>query len=161
VIWKPEITTGDIITVVALLVAAVGFFLNFVQIRKDGLQKRAEHLMAIYKEYGSDPGVSAIYYKIQHQEFAFDSCFKDPADERDLDELLYLYDQISKLYLMRVIGIKDIEVFAYDFVSVYADASVRRYLNSLAGDYRRYKLRVLPFGYFQKAVSELERHYTG
>jgi len=45
-----QVTIGDLISILALLIAGVGLFLNLRQLRKDSVRNRAEFILQYFSQ---------------------------------------------------------------------------------------------------------------
>ena len=147
-VWNPEVTMGNVILGSLLLLTFVGLITNFVQMRKNLLQKRAEFLIMLARDYLLDPDLIELYYEIDYERFKFDESVLQTDQEKKLDKLLYIYENIARMYLMDNINKNDIRYFAYRFIRVYQNPEVKKYVALLNGWYGK-KLSVKPFEEFQ------------
>jgi hypothetical protein len=83
VAWAVEISIGDLLVIVSILIAAVGLFLNFLQMRKSALFKRAEYMINLYNYYASNQDMVDIYYKIEYGEFNYNEAFHKSPEEKN------------------------------------------------------------------------------
>ena len=157
-VWNPEITMGNVILGSLLLLTFVGLITNFVQMRKNLLQKRAEFLIMLARDYLLDADLIELYYEIDYERFKFDESVLQTDQEKKLDKLLYIYENIARMYLMDNINKNDIRYFAYRFIRVYQNPEVKKYVALLNGWYGK-KLSVKPFEAFQKVGPILEREF--
>jgi hypothetical protein len=157
-VWNPEITMGNVILGSLLLLTFVGLITNFVQMRKNLLQKRAEFLIMLARDYLLDPDLIELYYEIDYERFKFDESVLQTDQEKKLDKLLYIYENIARMYVMDNINKNDIRYFAYRFIRVYQNPEVKKYVALLNGWYGK-ELSVKPFEAFQKVGPILEREF--
>ncbi len=158
-VWNPEITMGNVILGSLLLLTFVGLITNFIQMRKSLVQKRAEFLITLAREYLLDPDLVELYYLIDYEKFRFDESMLETDQEKKLDKLLYMYENIARMYVMDNINKNDIKYFAYRFIRVYQNAEVKKYVAFLNGWYGK-KLSVMPFEAFQKVGPILEKEFS-
>ena len=130
-IFKPEISVGDLIAVAGFLIAAVGLFLTLMQLRRDPIRKRAEFIVSVFNQYVTDPDTARIFYKMEYDEFQYGPRFHASDDERNLDRLLSYFEKIAALYIMRVITREDLELIRYEFIRVYQNPAVQKYFDFL------------------------------
>jgi len=155
-----QLTVGDLIQALALVFAAVGLFLNFIQMRASNKQKRAEHIVNLHNHLSQDEDVSGIYYKLEYGEFNYlPEKFHGSDEEKQLDKLLDVYDNIAKLYLLDNFTLRDLDYVAYSYLVVYQDKSVTEYLTFLDSWYVQRGMRVKPYSAFRSVGSILEREY--
>jgi hypothetical protein len=157
-VWNPEVTMGNVILASLLLLTFVGLVMNYFQMRKGIIQKRAEFLITLARDYLLDPDLIELYYQIDYEKFEFDEGMLQTDREKKLDKLLYIYENIARMYLMDNINKNDIRYFAYRFIRVYQNAEVKKYVAFLNEWYGK-KLSVKPFEAFQKVGPILEREF--
>lgn len=157
--WNPEVSMGNVILGSLLLLTFVGLIFNYVQMRKGWRQKRAEFLITLAREYLLDPDLIELYYLIDYEKFKFDEGMLQTDREKKLDKLLYIYENIARMYVMDNINKSDIKYFAYRFIRVYQNAEVKKYVAFLNEWYGK-KLTVKPFEAFQKVGPILEKEFS-
>ncbi|RLG27099.1 hypothetical protein DRN85_01100 [Methanosarcinales archaeon] len=155
--WTTEISIADLLLAASILIAAVGLFLNFLQMRKNNLQKRAEYMINLYNQYTSDPDMTDIYYKIEYGEFDYNEEFHQSSEEKKLDKLLGFFENIAKLYTMKNITLDDLKYSAYEFLVIYQDNSVKQYIRFLERWFSQRGIKVKPYEAFQKVGKILEK----
>jgi hypothetical protein len=130
--FTDEVRLGDLISACSFLIAAIGLFLNWWQLRAGGIRKRAEFIVSVFNQYVTDPLASDIYYEIEYGRFHYDKDKFHPSEnERKLDRLLSYFEKIAALYEIGTITLHDLELVRYDFVRVHQNASVREYFKTL------------------------------
>jgi len=155
-----QITIGDVIQVFAVLVACVGLFLNWSQLKSANRQKRAEYIIDLYNQSALDKDVLDIYYQIEYGKFTYEpKKFHGSPEEIKLDKLIEIYDNIGILYLLGNFKLADLSYVAYSYLVVYQDESVQRYLMVLDSWYRRRGMKIKPFMSFRSVGEVLERKY--
>jgi hypothetical protein len=157
-VWNPEVTMGNVILASLLLFTFVGLVMNYFQMRKNITQKRAEFLITLARDYLLDPDLIELYYEIDYEKFEFDEGMLQTDREKKLDKLLYVYENIARMYVMDNINKNDIKYFAYRFIRVYQNPEVKKYVAFLNEWYGK-KLSVKPFEAFQKVGPILEREF--
>ncbi len=157
-VWNPEVTMGNVILASLLLLTFVGLVMNYFQMRKTITQKRAEFLITLARDYLLDPDLIELYYQIDYEKFEFDEGMLQTDCEKKLDKLLYVYENIARMYVMDNINKNDIKYFAYRFIRVYQNPEVKKYVAFLNEWYGK-KLSVKPFEAFQKVGPILEREF--
>lgn len=157
--WNNVISIGDLLLTLSILIASIGLFLNFLQMRKNNLQKRAEYMINLYNQYASDPDMIDIYYKIEYGEFYYNEEFHQSPEEKKLDKLLGFFENIAKLYIMKNITftLDDLKYVAYEFLVIYQDKSVKQYLQFLEYWFSQRGITVKPYEAFQKTGKILEK----
>jgi len=152
-----EISIADLLLVISILIAAVGLFLNFLQMRKNNLQKRAEYMINLYNQYASDSDMIDVYYEIEYGKFDYHEGFHQSSEEKKLDKLLGFFENIAKLYIMKNITLDDLKYVAYEFLVIYQDNSVKQYIQFLEQWFSQRGIKVKPYEAFQKVGKILEK----
>jgi hypothetical protein len=126
-----EIRIGDLISGGSFLIAAIGLFLNWWQLRAGGIRKRAEFIVSVFNQYITDPESSRALYDIEYDRFKYTERFHGSGEEKSLDRLLYYFEKIAALYHMGIVTLEDLELVKYDFVLVYTNVDVGEYFKTL------------------------------
>jgi len=130
-IIKNEITAGDLIAMAGFVAAAIGLFLTFYQIFKSNKHKRAEFIMDFCKQFMDSNDLLKVYYDIEYGSFYSPVIASHSPEEVKLDKLLMLFENVSMLYEMGNICLKDLSVISYYFIRVYENEGVKQYLSFL------------------------------
>jgi hypothetical protein len=155
-----QITIGDLIQTLALIIAAVGLFLNLAQMKAANRQKRAEFIIDLHNQFSLDKDVLDIYYKIEYGEFSYEPVeFHGSDEEKRLDKLLDVFDNIAKLYSLNNFTLRDLDYVAYNYLVVYQDESVSEYLGFLDKWYKERGMKVKPYSAFRNVGNTLEEKY--
>src|ERR1051326_4060499 len=152
--FKNEIRLGDVIAACSFLIAAVGLFLNWWQLRVGGIRKRAEFIVSVFNQYVTDPEAASILYDIEYKRFKYSERFHGSEDERKLDRLLNYYEKIATLFDMRIVTLADLELVKYDFIVAYKNAEVQKYFETL--DKHPIDIEGCTFEHFRGAAALLE-----
>lgn len=132
--FEPKFTIGDIVATIALLLATVGLFLNWWQLRKDSIRKRAEFIIEIFNQYLADPDSAAMFYELEYGKFAYNQAeFHGSPEEIKLDKLLRCFERIAVLYEMGTISLEDLALVEYEFVRINRNPAIRDYFAFLDG----------------------------
>ena len=158
-IFVNQITISDIIQTLAIVVAIIGLFFNFAQLKSGNKQKRAEYIISLYNQYMSDKNMLDIYYKIEYQKLKYSSDFHGSDDEKNLDKLLEFYDNIAKLYELKNFTLEDLDYVAYRYLIIYQDQSVKVYLEFLDNWFEKRGMKLKPFLNFRKVGKVLQKKY--
>lgn len=98
-----------------------------------------------------------IYYKIEYGKFDYNEEFHESSEEKRLDKLLGFFENIAKLYIMKNITLDDLRYFAYEFLVIYQDNSVKQYIRFLEQWFSRRGIKIKPYEAFQKVGKILEK----
>ena len=154
-----EITLGEILTIFSVLVAAIGLFLTFLQMRRADRQKRAEFVINMCNQYLSDSDMMSIHYEIEYDTFEYTENFHQSPKEKQLDKLLLFFDNIAKLWQMRGITLKDVQIVAYHYLMVYQNKGVKEYLKFLDKWFKRRGVKFAQYAAFRELGKKLEESY--
>jgi hypothetical protein len=155
-----QVTVGDLIQACALIFAAIGLFLNLAQMKAANRQKRAEYIISLHNQFSLDEDVLDIYYKIEYGRFVYEQqAFHGSDEEKKLDKLLDVYDNIAKLYLLKNFTIRDLNYVAYSYLVVYQDQAIKTYLSFLDKWYVERGMKVKPYEAFRIVGDILEGKY--
>ena len=125
--WK--VTTGDIVSTVSIVSTLL---MAWWQLRKSNKQNRAEFVVELMSEHVNDRKTLDMLYKLEYGKFVFNEIeFPQSDDEKNLDKILYTFDQIALLHDLGVITRQDLSLIEYDFLRVYTDDEVQRYFSYL------------------------------
>ena len=132
--------TIDLITILGLLLATLGLWVNWLQLRRKALTDRAQLLVTIYDQYMNNVDTLRILYDIAYDRFTYSADFHESATEKALDRLLFYFDKIAILQHLGAITLTDIGIVADDMREVYMNREVQSYFEFLdrlrvRGDY--------------------------
>jgi len=63
-------TLPESVSIISGSLAAAGLFLNWWQLRKNGLQRRGEYISGLFGEYLKDPGLVEIFCSLTEKRLA-------------------------------------------------------------------------------------------
>lgn len=121
------LSIGDLIATIGLLLAAVGLFLNWSQMRKDSTWKRAEFIIHNFYQYLLDPDSADMFYRLEYGKFVYTRDFHGSPEEIKLDKLLRYFERIAALYEMGTISLADLALVEYEFSRINQDPAVQEY----------------------------------
>jgi hypothetical protein len=124
-IWKDEISFGDLLTVAGFLLTLAGLLFAGWQFRRNGLVERARFLIEMADRHLEDKDVLKLFYKILHREFRFNAQSKD---EQSLDTLLSHFNLIGRMLQMGILSKKDASFFIPEARCVLQNPEVRKYI---------------------------------
>jgi hypothetical protein len=148
--------------VAATLIAAVGLVLSALEIRRTRKEKRLEQVQRLVERLQS-PELRDIYHEVERDEFHFP--FDQSHKEKEIDALLGEFNLVANIYRNGLIDLKELELFAYQFLVVYQNPGVKEYLrqvqNTLEASRQmnpRVKL-IRPVAAYQDICEILEKKY--
>ncbi len=121
-------TIGDVVATVGLLIASVGLFLNWWQLRKDSIRKRAEFIIENFNQHLADSDTADMFYRLEYGKFEYDAAnFHGSPEEIKLDKLLRYFERIATLYEMGTINLEDLALVEYEFLRINHNPSIQNY----------------------------------
>lgn len=160
--FSAEVSLGDVLTIVGLLLASTGVFLTFLQMRIGNRQKRAEFLVSLYSQYATDSDMVAMYYEIEYDEFQYkQEDFHQSGSERQLDRILGVFRSIAKVWQMGNVTLEDLEIVAYEYLVLCRNKAVQDYLAFLDQLCERRHIKAHPYTAFRQLGKQLEDRYGG
>jgi hypothetical protein len=158
-IFKNEVTVGDILTLLGLLVASIGLFFTWLSMRRGNRQARAQFLIDLLNQYRSDADLLSMYYEIEYGEFAYDGNFHTSEKEKKLDKLLGYFENIAKLWRMGNITVDDVQIVAYEIIVLYQDNAVKEYLAFLDEWFAERGIKARPYAAFRDLGEVLQQRF--
>lgn len=134
--------------ILGVFIAAFGLLLNARQQRKANLQHRIDIVSDILWKIQDDKDICKIYYEIEYGEFIYNANFHSSEDEKRLDKLLSLLGMVAKRYYSKQITKKDLDIIKYEYLVVYQDENVQKYLNMLVLWFKQRGIEHLPYKEF-------------
>ena len=147
--------------VVAVAFAGAGLVLTALQISRSIRQRRIERIDQVRQELFGDPALISIYYRIEYSEFDYSPDFHGSEDEKNLDQLLSMFDSLAKQVQMKLLNLSDLDLVAYEYLVIYQDSGVREYFKFLDNWFSDRGIRHPPFKAFQEVGRLLEKHGYG
>ena len=150
------IELSEMLTIASILLAVLGLFANFLQIRRGNTQKRAEYIVQLYNEFVNDRDMMEIYYKLEYSKFNYGQNFHGSETEKQLDKLLGHFSNIGRLHFMGVIRRQDLKFLEYEFLVIYQNSNIESYLAFLDEWFETRGIDDQKFEYFRKTAQLLE-----
>lgn len=97
------LTVSDLINSVLLVVAIIGIFITYRQMKEGYKTQKASFFKDLYLTMWSDREIRDTYYDIEYNKIIYNINFHGSTDEKRLDHLLCFTDLICELYSQRVI----------------------------------------------------------
>jgi len=126
--WIPDITTGDILTTVSILAAAVGLFLNYLELQRSSRRHRAELTIRFY-EMLNDGDVLDMWEHVIYESGPADYDKLTRRQKSALDGLLTYYNTIAVLVNDGLVKDRDIQPIIYDLGVIAKSKAVEACLN--------------------------------
>ena len=157
--FKNEVSIGDILTFLGMTLAAISIFLSFMEYRKNNDKKRAEFLSLTYSTYMWDPEILDLYHKIEAGNFRYRKEIHGSLEEKNLDKLLGIFEYAARLLYMKNIKQEDFTFGLYEFLVLYKNREVRKYIYSLDKKAREKGINLKTYEKFRKIGEKLEKEY--
>jgi hypothetical protein len=139
--FNPELSLGDIIQIVATLLAAIGLFFTGFQLRTAAKERRAGYLSDFLRNFWGDKEITQAYYAFEYDEFIYDPAhFHKSELERRVDRMLESFGVLSKLYCAGLLSLEDISLLEYEFLVVFQNKEIQKYF-AVLDDWFRTRLR--------------------
>jgi hypothetical protein len=126
--FSSTVSLSDIINTSLLLTAVIGIFLTLRQAHQSRKTQNAAFFKDLYSTMFSDPDIREAYYQIEYRRFAYDETFHGSALEPKVDRLLKFADLVCRLYQNKMIGKFEMKAFEYQFLRVYENDQIQKYL---------------------------------
>ena len=154
--FEPTVSVGDALSSVGLIFAAAGLFLNWWQLRKDSIRKRAEFITGLYHQHLNDPDTAEMFYRLEYGYFTYPADnFHGSPDEIKLDKLLTYLEKIGRLYEMGALDLEDLDLIKYEFLKVYRHDSITNYFAMLDEGYQSVNVDGRAFDSFRNVARKL------
>lgn len=157
VVFKNEISIGDLIQFSGLLIATGGLALTALQTSRANRLSRAQQVIDLQGRFLADRNLVDTYYLIEYQQFAYDKDFHGSELEKRTDRLLQCFENIAMLFEANVIALSDLDAVAYNYLMIYQDQHIQRYFEWLDTWYQQRGMNEIPFGVFRKVGALLEK----
>jgi hypothetical protein len=128
-------SVADLINTGLLLVAIIGIFLTYRQIREGYKTQKAAFFKDLYSTIFADEDIRQAFYRIEYKKFVYPKEFHGSETEKLIDRLLGFMDLVCDLYAQGVITDHEMAFFNYHFTRVYDDSNIQGYLEFLKGFY--------------------------
>jgi hypothetical protein len=147
----------DIAQVAAAFFAGIGLIITANQIRKSRLEGRLQRVSRVKEMLFHDTQIQSIYYEIEYEEFKYANNFHTSNKEKQLDKLLGILDILAKQVEQDVLEIDDLDLIMYEYLVVYQNTEVEKYLEFLDVWYKKRGNPHRPFNSFRIVGDKLER----
>ena len=152
------ISLADWLKISAVIVAAIGLFLNAWQQRRSNNQHQTEQVADVLWKMYDDKELSEIYYQIEYHEFKYDSSFHGSDVEKKLDKLIATFDILAKQYFIGLVKLKDLELVSYEYLMIYQNREIHKYFKFLDGWFSQRGIKNPPFSKFRELGEIIEKH---
>ena len=126
------ITLGDSISIVLLIVTAIGIIFTGMQLKQTKDINRAILVKELYLFFYKDKAIREIFYKIEWSNYSLDERMKlDTKEEQQVDALLAFFEVICDMFYRKVLTKDDLKIFDYEMYRTYEHPGVQEYLEFL------------------------------
>jgi hypothetical protein len=149
----------DWLKVCAVLIAALGLFMNANQQMKLNSHKRIEVISDALWKLNDDEDLSQIYYQLEYHEFKYGSNFHGSDQEKKVDKLLSLFDILAKQYFSGHLDKKDIALISYEYLIIYQNSDIQNYFIFLEEWFKNKGIKNPPYQGFKKLGKIVESKF--
>ena len=148
--FQNTFSVSDLINGFLLIIAVIGIFFTYSQIRQSYKTQKATFLKDLYLMKYGNPQLAEAFYKIEYSKFVYDEHFHGSKEEAIIDYLLSFADLVCDLYDQAILTEHEMDFFKYEFVRIYQNDNVKRYLEFLTKFYKANKIDIGPSHRFVK-----------
>jgi hypothetical protein len=131
---KGTISLFEILSVVGFIVIVVSVILAVMSSIEQARTRRAEFSFRIWEAFMAED-IQQAYLDIEWGRFKYpvdtETGFSSPEEERRIDRLLYLFDEMALLLDTKVLKKSDQERWAYQGQRVFGNQSIQNYMKFL------------------------------
>ena len=131
-----EVSVGDIVSTFLLLVALIGLFFTWHQLKENNKTQRAIFFKDLYTTFFFDPDISYAFYVIERDKVDFTEYHR--SEQRGtihkidaINKLLAMCEQISALYLRGSLSDDEMFHFNYNLKRVYENQNIKRFFQQI------------------------------
>jgi len=133
-----RVTIFELFSLVGLIIAVISLAIAVRAAQDNARTRRAEFSFRVWQAFMQDD-VQSAYLDIEWGRFEYGeghTGFASDAQERGIDRLLYLLDEVALLVEGGILTKADYRRWAYQGIRVMQDDSIRNYLNFLDGFFK-------------------------
>lgn len=134
IVVNGTISIFEILSLLGFIFVVISLILAVRAAIEHARTRRAEFSFRVWQAFMQEE-VQAAYLEIEWGRFRYPatdtSVFASNEQERGIDRLLYLFDELALLAKTKVLSKADIERWSYQGQRVFNDESILRYLNVL------------------------------
>lgn len=157
--WNPEINAETVLLFITIVGGVIGFIFAIYQVKQNQRTLKAQFLLEITTRYFDNVEMREFYYKVDYHKFTFDpednQDFIGSEDERLLDQLLYTFDTIGRLYTSKIVSLSEIDILAFQAKRVLENKSIKAYLDWLDSEYHDESMGRKSHPHARKMVKDL------
>lgn len=143
--FQPTVTIADILNAVLLVLALIGIFLTYKQIRYNYKTQNAAFFKDLYSTIFTDADIRKAFYLIECEKFVYDESFHGSLNEQAFDRMFGFNDLVCDLYFQGVLTKREMAYFRYGFTRIYQDKEVVKYLDFLKSFFAKTGIAAKPF----------------
>lgn len=126
-----KVDIGDLMNGLIFLSAAIGLFLNLVQMKRNSNGQRALLLRDLVGQFTDDNDARDAFYAIEYHNFRFREDFLGSDTEKQIDQLLSHCDIVCSFFERGLLDEREMDYFSYYFRRIWTNGEVRRYFEHL------------------------------
>jgi len=153
-----KITIYEIISLVGFVIAIVSLIIAVRSSKSQAKTRRAEFSFRVWESFIQDD-VQTAYLEIEWGNFNYpytgkSNNFESKDQERRVDKLLYLLDEMALLYENKILEESDKERWLYHGKRVYRDSGVKNYMKFLDEFFKINGIKSRPHGPSRRVFSD-------
>lgn len=141
-------TAAEWVIVLLLILGVILLLLAYRSWQSATTVSQGRLYASLYQTMYTDSAIREIFYQIEYGKFKFDSSFPGSKTESTIDRLLSFADLVCDLSLHKAITQQQVDAFQYEFLRVYENPEVKKYLETLYTFHRAMETGTHPFGSF-------------
>lgn len=155
-VFVPEITIGNILTIIMIMVILVTYHLSR---RFEKKLQKAMFIRDYTKQLYENSEISSVFFDIDYNKFTFNKEILGTEKEVHLVSLLDTLNSLAFNYVNGIINIKDIDetTLGYAISRVYLNPEVQKYLKHVDEHSANIKMNATAFGHFRKLGNKLSK----
>ena len=153
-----DITITDYITMLGVIVAAIGVSITAWQLCRGNGLTSANSVAQCLKEFAADKDMQEIFYAIEYGDFKYGPGFHGSPEERLLDKLLQHFSVVALLWKNGFIKPTDLVTIKYYVVRIMGNEEVKKYVNGHLQKWVKRKGIEHPYQPLNSLAKHLENH---
>lgn len=147
--------------VLAAVFAGIGLLVAAHEVRRTVAYSRSERVAAVFFKLSDNLDTKKLYYEIEYGRFQYRMDFHESPTEHHLDALLGHFDLLARQVELNILRVQDLEVLAYEFVVMYKNEEVQKYLQFLDSWCQESGNTARPFRAFRQVGARLAKGASG
>lgn len=146
--FHSTVSIADMTNIVLLIVAIIGIFFTYYQIKQGFKTQRAIFFKELYLTLFSDEVIRKAFYQIEYDHFVYDASFHGSPSKKAIERLLSFVDLVCEIYAQKFITEREMSFFKYEIIRVYTSDNIQNYLKFLKDFYKLVETGTMPLSSF-------------